>query len=227
MNKRWQQGLISSILVAILVVLGLYLAQDAIAAWVVRHNTVTVTKVTVKAAIKKQKPTYDFDQVKPLSLASLSAAAVSKHDVAAVGKLVIPELSLNLPIVLGVGNAQLAFAAGTLNAGQEMGQGNYALAGHHMANDETVLFGPLVKSQVGMQVYVSDMSQVYVYQVYARHYIKATAVSILNATAQPELTLVTCDDDGTGRLAIQARLTATAKLSEVPKPLQALIEKNV
>lgn len=227
MNKRWQQALISTILVAVLVVLGLYLAQDAIAAWVVRHNTVTVSTTTVKAAIKKQKPTYQFDQVKPLSLASLSQAAVSKHDVAAVGKLVVPELNLNLPIVLGVGNAQLAFAAGTLNPGQTMGKGNYALAGHHMANDERVLFGPLVKSQVGMQVYVSDMSKVYVYQIYARKYIKATAVSILNETSQPELTLVTCDDDGTGRLAIQARLTATAKLSEVPKSLQVLIEKNV
>ncbi len=227
MNKRWQQALLSVGLVAVIAVLGLYLAQDAMAAWVVRHNTVTVTKTTVKAAIKKQKPTYNFDQVKPLSLASLSSAAVSKHDVAAVGKLVIPELNLNLPIVLGVGNAQLAFAAGTLNPGQTMGKGNYALAGHHMANDERVLFGPLVKSQVGMQIYVSDMSQVYVYQVYARHYIKATAVSILDTTSQPELTLVTCDDDGTGRLAVQARLIATAKVSSVPKSLQALIEKNV
>lgn len=227
MSKHWQQALISTVLAAALIVLGLYLAQDAMAAWVVRHNTVTVSKTTVKAAIKKQKPTYNFDQVKPLSLASLSQAAVSKHDVAAVGKLVVPELNLNLPIVLGVGNAQLAFAAGTLNPGQQMGEGNYALAGHHMANDETVLFGPLVKSQVGMQVYVSDMSQVFVYQVYARHYIKATAVSILNETSQPELTLVTCDDDGTGRLAVQARLTATVKLKSVPKSLQALIEKNV
>jgi sortase A len=227
MNKRWQQALLSVGLVAVIAVLGLYLAQDAMAAWVVRHNTVTVSKTTVKAAIKKQKPTYNFDQVKPLSLASLSSAAVSKHDVAAVGKLVIPELNLNLPIVLGVGNAQLAFAAGTLNPGQTMGKGNYALAGHHMANDERVLFGPLVKSQVGMQIYVSDMSQVYVYQVYARHYIKATAVSILDTTSQPELTLVTCDDDGTGRLAVQARLIATAKVSSVPKSLQALIEKNV
>ena len=227
MNKRWQQALLSGGLVVVLLVLGLYLAQDAMAAWVVRHNTVTVSKTTVQAAIKKQKPTYDFDQVKPLSLASLSSAAMSKHAVAAVGKLVIPELNLNLPIVLGVGNAQLAFAAGTLNANQTMGQGNYALAGHHMANDEAVSFGPLVKSQVGMQIYISDMSQVYVYQVYARHYIKATAVSILNATSQPELTLVTCDDDGTGRLAVQARLIATAKLHSVPKSLQALIEKNV
>lgn len=227
MNKRWQQGVVSAVLVIVLLILGLYLSQDAMSAWVVRHNSVTVSKTTVKAASQKEKPTYNFDQVKPLSLASLSQAAVSKHQVAAVGKLVIPELDLNLPVVLGVGNAQLAFAAGTLNPGQTMGKGNYALAGHHMANDETVLFGPLVKSQVGMQVYVSDMSKVYVYQIYARHYIKATAVSILAETAQPELTLVTCDDDGTGRLAIQARLTATTKLSAVPKSLQTLIEKNV
>lgn len=227
MSKRWQQALISTVLVVVLVVLGLYLAQDAMAAWVVRHNTVTVTKTTVKSAIHKQKPTYNFEQVKPLSLASLSQAAVNKHQVAAVGKMVIPELDLNLPIVLGVGNPQLAFAAGTLNPGQTMGKGNYALAGHHMANDEKVLFGPLVKSQVGMQVYISDLSNVYVYQIYERHYIKATAVSILNQTTNPELTLVTCDDDGTGRLAVQARLTATAKLSQVPKSLQVLIEKNV
>lgn len=227
MNKRLPQVLISIFLVVISVILSLYLAQDAISAWMVRHNSVTVTKTTVKNATQKKTPSYNFDQVKPLSLASLSQAAVNKHDVAAVGKLVVPELDLNLPIVLGVGNAQLAFAAGTLNPGQVMGKGNYALAGHHMANDETVLFGPLVKSQVGMQVYVSDMSEVYVYQIYARHYIKATAVSILNETTNTELTLVTCDDDGTGRLAIQARLTASVKLTAVPKSLQALIEKNV
>ncbi|MFD1485884.1 class A sortase [Lacticaseibacillus baoqingensis] len=224
MIKPLKQLLLTVLLVAAAAFLSVYLWQDQLSALLVQHNHVTVSQKVVRANQHHAKTAdYRFDQVQPLSLARLSQAAVAKHQVAAVGKLVIPAVQLNLPIVLGVGNAELAFAAGTLNAHQKMGQSNYALAGHHMAQDERVLFGPLVKTTLGMVAYVTDMTHVYAYQIDARRYLPATAVSVLNPTADPELTLITCDDDGTGRLMIQARLVQTFTVDRAPQALQKLI----
>lgn len=229
MNKHVLKSLLTSVvLLALAAGLSCYLFQDQLSAHLVRTTHIAVSKDTVKAASQRsaKHASYNFQAVKPLSLASLSSAALSKHAVAAVGKVLIPQVGINLPIALGVGNAELAFAAGTLNPNQRMGEANYALAGHHMAQDETVLFGPLVKTSVGMTAYITDMAKVYVYQIYARKYISATTVSILDPTPGPELTLVTCDDDGTGRLVVQAKQVATIPLAKTPTALQKLIAEN-
>ncbi|WP_390406459.1 class A sortase [Lacticaseibacillus jixiensis] len=229
MNKAKLKMLLTTIgLVVLAGALSLYLFQDQLSALLVRHNRIVVTTETVHAAKAKQQArpaTYAFDDVKPLSLAQLSAATVAKHNIGAVGKIVMPQVGLNLPIALGVGNAELAFAAGTLIENQRMGQDNYALAGHHMAQDETVLFGPLVKSSVGMVAYVTDMNKIYAYQLYERRYIKATQVSVLDPTTQATLTLVTCDDDGAGRLLVRGRLVQTFSFNSAPSALKKLIDK--
>ncbi|MCI1987065.1 MAG: class A sortase [Lactobacillus sp.] len=226
-KARVKQAVLTIFLVLIAGFLALYLGQDQLSSLLVRHHQVTLSPKTVRHnQAKTKQASYQFDQVQPLSLANLSQAALAQHQIAAVGKLVIPEVGVNLPIALGVGNDVLAFAAGTLNPVQAMGKSNYALAGHHMAQDETVLFGPLVKTSLGMVAYVTDMTTVYAYQIYARRYVSATSVEVLEATTQPELTLVTCDDDGTGRLIIQARLVQKMRVTKAPNALQKLIAKE-
>ncbi len=228
MKTKLRMAITTLLLVVLGAVLSLYLFQDTLSAMLVSHTRIAVNRESVaksKTSQKKQ-PTYNFAAVKPLSLSSLSQASLQRHAIAAVGKLVVPQVGINLPIALGVGNAELSFAAGTLNPNQVMGEKNYALAGHHMAQDETVLFGPLVKSTVGMVAYVTDMTNVYAYQIYQRRYIKATDVEILDDTATPELTLVTCDDDGTGRLAIQAKLLSKFSLTKAPRALQQQIAED-
>ncbi|WP_262315170.1 class A sortase [Lacticaseibacillus parakribbianus] len=228
-RRWWVQALASVLLLTAGLALAAYVFQDQLTAALIRRNRVAVTTATVTQAKRRATtttPSYDFARVKPLSLAGLSQAALAQHAVAAVGKLVVPDVGMNLPIALGVGDNVLAFAAGTLTANQVMGHSNYALAGHHVHTDEALLFGPLVRTRVGTQVFVTDMTRVYAYQIYARTYIRATQVGVLNPTKQPELTLVTCDDDGTGRLVIQARLIGETTVAKAPQSLQKAIAKN-
>ncbi|WP_461225545.1 class A sortase [Lacticaseibacillus suihuaensis] len=228
-RRRWWVQALASVLLTAGLALATYVFQDQLTAALIRRNRVTVTTASVTQAKHQTTtttPSYDFARVKPLSLAGLSQTAMAQHAVAAVGKLVVPDVGMNLPIALGVGDNVLAFAAGTLTADQVMGHSNYALAGHHVHTDEALLFGPLVRTRVGTQVFVTDMTRVYAYQIYARTYIRATQVGVLNPTKQPELTLVTCDDDGTGRLVIQTRLIGETTVAKAPQALQKAIAKN-
>lgn len=67
-----------------------------------------------------------------------------------VGKITIPSVHLNLPILYGVSNNNLWFGACTMKPNQKFGQGNFALAGHTMAN-QNLLFTPLhfIKKAIG------------------------------------------------------------------------------
>ena len=101
--------------------------------------------VTRKAVVKnqKKKASYDFDSVQDLSLQSVAEARAKKQAINAIGEIAIPDIDMVLPIAKGVDNTTLALAAGTMREDMQMGKGNYALAGHNMANGSKILFSPL------------------------------------------------------------------------------------
>ena len=101
--------------------------------------------VTRQAVVKnqKKKASYDFDSVQDLSLQSVAAARAKKQDINVIGEIAIPDIDMVLPIAKGVDNTTLALAAGTMREDMQMGKGNYALAGHNMANGSKILFSPL------------------------------------------------------------------------------------
>ncbi|WP_179394127.1 class A sortase [Lacticaseibacillus absianus] len=227
MAKRWGAVILTVGLLVSGLALSLYLLQDQLAARLIASRPVTVTVTTAAQRHQaKQAANYDFASVRPLTLAQLSQAALARHAVPAVGKLLVPDVAVALPVAEGVSQRVLAFAAGTLSADQTMGQGNYALAGHHMHTDESLLFGPLVRTRVGMAAYLTDMSTLYTYEIYGRRYIAATETAVLAATGRAELTLITCDDDGQGRLLIQARLVDQRPVTKASAALQRLINAD-
>lgn len=229
MGKMIKKGLISFVLLVAIGFCSVYLGRDALSRWLVTRQTVTVSRHAVASTQKKvdNVNNYDFAAVKPLSLSQLSRMSLKKGNLPVVGKVLIPSVGMNIPISRGVTARNLAFSAGTLKPNEKMGDANYALAGHHMANNDRILFGPLVRTHVGTKIYVTDMTYVYIYQVWMRKYIAANQLAILNDRKDQKLvTLVTCDDTGTGRLMAQGKFVQQVKVSELSAKLRHQITEK-
>ena len=96
---------------------------------------------------------------------------------------------------------------------QQMGQGNYALAGHHM-RDPQLLFSPIVRSKPGEIIYLTDGKKLYTYKITDKQIISKYAVEWIDDVANQKLiTLITCDDQGVDRYAIRGSLVKVQKLT--------------
>lgn len=105
----------------------------------------------------------------------------------------IPAVKMVNPIINGYGETgdYLALGACTMKSNQIMGQSNYALAGHYMDSD--TVFHSLNKVTKGMNVYLTDLKQIYVYQVNNVTTIDKYDVNVINDVPNQQLvTLLTC-----------------------------------
>lgn len=152
-------------------------------------------------------------------------------DLPVIGAIAIPDLGLNLPVIKGLDNASLAVGAGTMNDGQKMGKGNYALASHSLFYGwgyERYLFSPLHRSQVGQIIYTRDAENIYVY--------KTTKIFVVNpedgwvshdSEGDGIITLVTCSDTyATQRLIVRGELERQFPISEAWPELEAYFGSN-
>lgn len=147
---------------------------------------------------------FEFEAVQSLSIAEVLQAQIKASKMPVIGSIAVPSVHMQLPILKGVGNAVLAIGAGTMKPNQQLGQGNYALAGHYF-EEKDILFSPLYQAQVGDIIYVTDMSNVYEYKLATKKIIAATDVYIVDDIPnQTTLTLITCAEKGSKRLALQA-----------------------
>ncbi|AMO35025.1 sortase [Lysinibacillus fusiformis] len=147
---------------------------------------------------------FEFEAVQSLSIAEVLQAQIKASKMPVIGSIAVPSVHMQLPILKGVGNAVLAIGAGTMKPNQQLGQGNYALAGHYF-EEKDILFSPLYQAQIGDIIYVTDMSNVYEYKLTTKKIIAATDVFILDDIPnQTTLTLITCAEKGSKRLALQA-----------------------
>ncbi|MDE5051750.1 class A sortase [Niallia taxi] len=157
------------------------------------YNEITLTK-----------PSYEFNEIKPITVKDIWTAAT--HDLPIIGKLKIPSVQIALPIMEGVSNEALAIGAVTLKESQQMGQGNYALAGHRM-NNPKLLFSPLERIALGDFLYLSNEEKEYTYRVVEKSIIESSKVEVVEDTAgMHSVTLITCYDNGTKRLLVKGML---------------------
>ncbi|WP_461240713.1 class A sortase [Paucilactobacillus sp. N302-9] len=215
--KKWVWRIVFTLLV--LVSIGL-IFNEQIKNYLVDSYAPKVSQSTIQKN-KKKAGNYDFSKVKSLDFQTVAKARMSKQKLNVIGVISIPSIKLNLPIAKGVSNVVLALAAGTMREDMKMGQGNYALAGHHMV-DKKVLFSPLYeKAKIGQKIYVSDMKHVYQYKLTQRKFIKATRVDVVKDTPTKKIiTLITCDATGTNRLMIRGKLAKVMSFKEAPKKVQ-------
>lgn len=209
--KRAKNWLIN-ILIVLGIVVGIGLIfNEQIKLFAIDHMTQTAVKqISAKdvEANKKRKATYNFKKVKALDTQTVAHAATSGDDYT-IGTLKIPSVGMDLPILKGLSNDNLSIGAATMKEDQEMGQGNYALAGHYMTG-KGILFSPLANVQVGNKIYLSDMKHNYVYKVTTKKVINETKVEVINDVKGKKLvTLITCaspTEGETNRILVQGTL---------------------
>lgn len=180
---------------------------------IAKNNKKYTKKLPAKKQKEVEKQLFDFKQVKSMDTAQVVKAATTAPKKAAqsslpiIGKLSVPSVGLNLPISVGLSNAVLSAGAGTMKYGQQMGEGNYTLAGHYMT-DYGALFSPLEHVNLHAKVIVTDMNKVYTYRIFNKQVVNPYQTDILNdVPGKKIITLVTCADGGKNRWSIQGELT--------------------
>ncbi|WP_196498031.1 class A sortase [Lactococcus lactis] len=183
----------------------------------IRHRSaveMTISKDRMKQN-KREQVSYDPSTVQSASMMSLVENQLKGVSLPVIGLVSIPELRLNLPIIKGDGYYTMLYGAGTMKENQTMGEGNYAIASHHVSNVlgsdyDGILFSPLQNAQSGQKVYLTDKTKVYVYQVNEITKVLPNQGNvILDVPGKKMVTLVTCYSDNTYRLIVQGKLIKT------------------
>lgn len=157
----------------------------------------------------QREATFDFDSIQPPSFIDTLTAAGSQEPEAMIGRITVASVGIRLPILKGTTNAYLLIGATTMRPDQEMGEGNYPLAGHHM-RQQSLLFGPLLKIKNGAEIVITDMRKDYIYRVTSHRIVSAMAGDVINETKEKQITLITCDraTRTDGRLVVRGKLVA-------------------
>lgn len=160
--------------------------------------------------------TFDFASVESIDLALVLQNQNRSINLPVLGYIAVPTVNLNLPIYKGVGNTALLYGAGTMKETQVMGEGNYALAGHHYPASKTVLFSPLMNLKEGDPIYVTDLQYVYEYKTKSIEIVDPTAVYVIDdRPGETEITLITCNDDTTKRYVFKGDLVSKTAIGMV------------
>lgn len=209
-------------LVTVLLLVGCGLIfNHQIASWVLSQQH---SKIETKNVNKKVS--YNFRNVKAISTSDVIAAQLkAKHF---IGVVAMPQINLSVPISEGVSNQTLKQGAGTLRKDQQMGVGNYALAGHNMHKSSTILFGPLYTSaKVGQKIYLSDLKHVYEYKAILVRQIPATDVGVVSDTPEKIVTLITCNNDGSARIEVRGKFVKKYAYKTASHKLKNTLTQNV
>lgn len=196
----------------ILLAIGLILIfNEPIQNMIVSHNTETVRTAITRDQIQKNMETknddYDFSKVKSLDINQVGQS-LTHNQTQVIGLMAIPSVNMNLPVSKGLSDAALSSGGGTMREDQQMGVGNYPIAGHYMT-DKGLLFSPLESVKLGELVYLTDLDKVYTYKIYQKEVVDPYAVWLVDNTDNAIVTLITCADGGVNRWAIRGELIET------------------
>lgn len=173
----------------------------------------------------KQQPDMYFDPT--LQLEGYSLADLGDN------QLLIPKIEVNAPIIwkndadertmvkaLEDGIAHYGFTALPSD-----GEGNVFLTGHSSylpwaPGKYKSIFANLDRLESGDQLAVSFRGVVYLYEVKDKRVVKPSDLSVLEASAEPTLTLMTCVPVGTNlnRLVVVANLISAKPTQPIPLP---------
>lgn len=202
----------------ILLILGMALIfNKQIMGFIVTHMTEqAITQFDEAKAKKADDVNFEFEDVKDLSLQDVVKAQINNDNVHSIGAISVPEVGLQLPILYGISNTNLAIGAGTMKKDMKIGKGNYALAGHNM-NNNTTLFSPLTKAEKGMKMYTTNYKRIYTYSIKKIFIIEASQVDVIEDKGNERLlTLVTCNYDGSKRLIVQGEFVRADDFDKAP-----------
>lgn len=218
-ESKSRRYLINILLVTMAIVGIILILNDPIKDYFIKRNSrkYSVENLEIND-IKKNKEmpaSFDFDNVKEIDSKSVFMEQYKNKELPAIGGIAIPSVSINLPIFKGLSNEALIYGAGTMSKDQVMGKGNYALASHHTKNPE-LLFTPLEKVKVGDKIYLTDLENIYVYDVTSNQKVSPDSVYLLDEIPGKNIvTLVTCgESEGITRIVVQGELVSITPLNK-------------
>lgn len=219
-KKRRLRDHLFNLFLLLLLIVGLALVfNNKIKTIIMKHNTesyavTTVTPEEIQANEQQTAP-FDFEAVESASSQAVFQTLLSNEKLPLVGGVALPQVKINLPIFKGLSNEALLWGAGTMWPDQKMGEGNYALASHRGA-DPGYLFEALDQTKVGDPIYLTDLTNIYVYTATLNITVAPTETQYIDPVTDKKLvTLITCNDDyGTKRVVVQGELKETHPVAE-------------
>ncbi|MGM0126306.1 sortase A [Enterococcus sp. AZ194] len=149
---------------------------------------------------KINRANYEEKQIASVNVANYADAKTTFQQTTnnwGIGKLVIPKVNIDLPILAGLANENLLSGAATYRMNQQLGKGNYVLLAHNIF-DKDVLLHRIKELKEGEKIYTTDFKDVYVYKVTVNKIIEDTEVSYIEkepTSRQAILTLLRCEGD--------------------------------
>ncbi|MEO1769802.1 class C sortase [Candidatus Enterococcus ferrettii] len=164
---------------------------------------------------------YGEKQIASVNIADYAKAKNKLQDTTnqwGIGKLVIPKVDINLPILAGLANQNLLTGAATYQADQQLGKSNYVLLSHNIF-DQDLLLHRIQNLNEKDTIYATDFKSIFHYEVTVNKTIQDTEVSYVeegSANQTPIITLLRCEGDiGTiYRRVVQGKLVKQEPLSE-------------
>lgn len=145
---------------------------------------------------QESKIEFDYSAIDDVDIKSVIKESQNLDKNLVVGILYIPDLDINLPIMKGMTNANLMAGAATMKPDQNLGSGNYTLAGHKTKKKD-LLFGSLMDIETNTKIYISDGENIYEYKIYDTVIVPDTDMDMLldekaDERNKPIISLMTC-----------------------------------
>ncbi|MDR4986261.1 MULTISPECIES: class A sortase [Bacillus cereus group] len=131
----------------------------------------------------------DASKINQPDLAEVANASLDKKQV--IGRISIPSVSIELPVLKSSTEKNLLSGAATVKENQVMGKGNYALAGHNMSK-KGVLFSDIASLKKGDKIYLYDNENEYEYAVTGISEVTPDKWEVVEDHGKDEITLITC-----------------------------------
>ncbi|EKZ0201707.1 class A sortase [Enterococcus faecalis] len=197
----------------------------------VEMYTKSITSISPNEIKKNEekKAVYDIDKVVAVSDASLleSVMNTSEYDNSIVGFVSVPSVGVYVTIFKGLANSNLLYGAGTVKPDQKMGEGNYVLASHKLENPN-LLFTPLLNSVEGQNIYLTDKTNIYRYEIKEKLVVLPTRGDLMDDEVGKKLiTLITCYDmSGEKRFIVRGELKEAWEYKKAPQNVVQAFSQN-
>lgn len=186
---------------------------------------------TINIGQQEELSQYNLDKIKNANYEEKQIASVNVSGYAeaktnfkqtmnnwGIGKLVIPDVDIDLPILAGLANENLLTGAATFREDQKLGKENYVLLAHNIF-EQDVLMHRIKYLKKDDKIYTTNFKDVYVYKVTVNKVIEDTEVEYVEKKPSDNsalLTLLRCEGDiGTiYRRLVQGKLVSVQPLKE-------------
>ncbi|MDR0921638.1 MAG: class C sortase [Lactobacillales bacterium] len=178
------------------------------------------------------KASYDEKQIASVNIANYAEAKNNLQKNVndwGIGKLYIPKVEINLPILAGLYNENLLSGVATYSSEQKLGKKNYVLLAHNIYQQDLLLHR-IDKLNQGDSMYATDFHDIYVYRVTLNKVIQDTEIEYVEnqmGEGTPIITLLRCEGNvGTiYRRIVQGELINTLPISHLSTQNRPLLKQ--